>query len=145
MHSAIKQVLWVVWVMTMFSPVAMHAAAFANVPPQSKHYGGKADNVGVASWYGQAHQGKIMANGKPFDRRALTAASRTLPLGLWIRVFDLDNGKSVDVQVTDRGPNARLRNRILDLSEAAATRLGFRRKGLAVVKFVPLPAGREQS
>lgn len=79
-----------------------------------------------------------MANGKPFDSAALTAASRTLPLGSWIRVLNLRNGKSVDVQVTDRGPNKRLPDRILDLSEAAAKQLRFQRDGLSVVAFVPL-------
>ncbi len=83
-----------------------------------------------------------MANGRPFDSRALTAASRTLPLGSWIRVFNLRNGRSVDVEVTDRGPNMRLRDRILDLSEAAATRLGFRQCGLTTVTFVSLPMKR---
>jgi rare lipoprotein A len=97
-----------------------------------------AGNVGLASWYGLQHQGKTMANGKPFDGRALTTASRTLPLGSWIRVFNLRNGKSVDVQVTDRGPNKRLRGRILDLSEAAAKKLGFKREGLTAVTFLPL-------
>ncbi len=79
-----------------------------------------------------------MANGKPFDSRALTTASRTLPLGSWIRVFNLRNGKPVDVQVTDRGPNKRLRRRILDLSEAAAKKLGFKREGLTAVAFLPV-------
>jgi rare lipoprotein A len=110
--------------------VKTHAASMYPMPPKV--------NTGLASWYGEQHQGKLMANGRRFDRRALTTASRTLPLGSWIRVFNLRNGKSVEVQVTDRGPNKRLRNRILDLSEAAAKRLGFRQKGLTKVAFVSL-------
>lgn len=86
-----------------------------------------------------------MANGEPFDSRAFTAASRTLPLGSRIRIVNLRNGKSVEVRVTDRGPNRRLRGRILDLSEAAAKRLGFEHDGLTRVAFVPVgePDSRE--
>src|SRR5437879_10248356 len=77
--------------------------------------------VGIASWYGQQHQGLKMANGKRFDRRKLTAASWYVPLGTALRVVNLENGRSVTVTVTDRGPNLRL-HRILDLSEAAAAK-----------------------
>ncbi len=118
--------------------LTLHAADTAGPAAGSLHSESSAPNVGIASWYGQQHQGKIMANGKPFDSRAFTTASRTLPLGAWIRVFNLRNGRCVDVQVTDRGPNKRLRDRILDLSEAAAKKLGFQRDGLAVVAFVVL-------
>ncbi len=117
--------------------LALHATDTANFAGRirSEYPSG---NVGLASWYGLQHQGKTMANGKPFDSQALTTASRTLPLGSWIRVFNLRNGKSVDVQVTDRGPNKRLRRRILDLSEAAAKKLGFKREGLTAVAFLPV-------
>jgi rare lipoprotein A len=118
--------------------LALHAAATTNSFAGSMHSQSREERIGVASWYGRREQGKIMANGKPFNSRAMTAASRTLPLGSWIRVFNLRNGNSVDVQVTDRGPNKRLRNRILDLSEAAARKLGFRGDGLTTVTFVPL-------
>lgn len=90
--------------------------------------------VGTASWYGSQHQGKLMANGKPFDRRRLTAACWWFPLGTAIRVVNLENGKSVVVTITDRGPNERL-NRILDLSEAAAQRLDYVDHGLTRVFF----------
>lgn len=92
---------------------------------------------GLASWYGSFHEGKLMANGKPFRRMALTAASRTLKLGTRIRVFNLENMQSVDVTVTDRGPYRG--NRILDLSEAAATQIGYVKKGLTRVMYVVLP------
>lgn len=118
--------------------LALHAADKAGPPDSGIRYESGAANVGLASWYGLEHQGKIMANGDPFDSRALTTASRTLPLGSWIRVFNLRNGKSVDVQVTDRGPNKHLRARILDVSEAAAKQLGFQRHGLTLITFVPL-------
>jgi rare lipoprotein A len=90
--------------------------------------------VGIASWYGKQHQGRKMANGKRFDRNKLTAASWYLPLGTVIRVMNLENGKSVVVTVTDRGPNHRL-NRVLDLSEAAAEQLDYIDQGLTRVFF----------
>src|ERR1700722_20706690 len=63
--------------------------------------------VGTASWYGKKHQGRKMANGKRFDCHQLTAASWYFPLGTPIRVVNLNNGKSVIVTITDRGPNFR--------------------------------------
>lgn len=93
--------------------------------------------VGIASWYGLQHQGLKMANGKRFDRRKLTAASWYVPLGTALRVVNLENGRSVTVTVTDRGPNLRL-HRIVDLSEAAARELGYVEKGLARVYVSPV-------
>lgn len=93
--------------------------------------------VGIASWYGVQHQGRKMANGKSFDRRKMTAASWYVPLGTVLRVVNLENGRSVTVTVTDRGPNLRL-HRILDLSEAAARELGYIEKGLTPVFVSPI-------
>jgi rare lipoprotein A len=97
----------------------------------------KMRSIGIASWYGKKHQGRKMANGQQFDRCKLTAASWYLPLGTTIRVFNLANGKSVVVTITDRGPNLRL-HRILDLSEGAARRLDYVARGLTPVFFMPL-------
>ena len=93
--------------------------------------------IGTASWYGQQHQGRKMANGKRFDRRKLTAASWYFPLGTPLRVVNVKNGQSVVVTVTDRGPNLRL-HRILDLSEAAAAHLDYVGKGLTPVFISPV-------
>jgi rare lipoprotein A len=93
--------------------------------------------VGVASWYGADRQGRKMANGRKFDRRALTAASWYFPLGTVIRVVDLENGNAVTVTITDRGPNLRL-HRMVDLSEAAAQQLGYVNQGLTRVFVSPL-------
>jgi rare lipoprotein A len=73
-----------------------------------------------------------MANGKPFDKNKMTAASWFFPLGTMVRVRNLENGKSVVVTITDRGPNRRL-NRLIDLSEAAARKLDYVSKGLTTV------------
>lgn len=92
--------------------------------------------VGVASWYGADRQGRKMANGRKFDRRALTAACWYFPLGTVIRVVNLDNGNAVTVTITDRGPNLRL-HRFVDLSEAAARQLGYIDQGLTRVFVAP--------
>lgn len=104
---------------------------------QSKPKQFKTRYIGTASWYGAQHQGRKMANGQRFDRHKLTAASWYFPLGTTIRVVNVKNGESVVVTITDRGPNLRL-HRILDLSEAAADRLGYVGQGLTPVFLYPL-------
>lgn len=78
--------------------------------------------TGEASWYGERHQGRRTANGDPYDMYRLTAAHPALPLGTKVRVTNLQNGRSVEVRVNDRGPT--VSGRIIDLSYAAARRLG---------------------
>ena len=101
-----------------------------------------AEWTGQASWYGHPHHGRRTASGEVFDRRALTAAHRTLPFGTRLLVTHLENGRSVEVVVTDRGPFAA--GRIIDLSEAAAERLGAREAGVFPVRLrvIALPDGR---
>lgn len=82
---------------------------------------------GQVSFYAEAHHGKRMANGKPFNMHAMTTAAPSLPLGTKLRVTA--NGKSVVVTVTDRGPAKRL-NRVLDLSKAAFSKLSPPSKGV---------------
>jgi rare lipoprotein A len=106
---------------------------------QSKAKKLRTQYIGTASWYGAQHQGRKMANGQRFDRHKLTAASWYFPLGTAIRVVNVKNGESVVVTITDRGPNLRL-NRILDLSEAAAERLGYVEEGLTPVFLYPVPS-----
>ena len=86
---------------------------------------------GVASFYGKKFHGRTMANGKPFDMRAMTAAHRTLPLGTVVLVTSKLTGKVVRVEITDRGPYTK--RRVLDLSRAAAEALGFIDDGLSEV------------
>ncbi|MES2414999.1 MAG: septal ring lytic transglycosylase RlpA family protein [Pseudomonadota bacterium] len=91
---------------------------------------------GHASWYGPGFQNRRTASGERFDMNALTAAHRTLPFGTLVRVRSLVNGREVDVRITDRGPYSR--NRIIDLSRAAAEELGMLGLGFKqVVLFVP--------
>jgi rare lipoprotein A len=77
----------------------------------------------MASWYGPGFHGKPTANGERYDMHGMTAAHRTLPLGSIVRVRSLTTGRAVTVRVNDRGPFAK--NRILDMSYAAAQTLGL--------------------
>lgn len=86
---------------------------------------------GVASWYGRAFENRRMADGCPYHRHALTAASRVLPLGSQARVRL--KGREVVVLITDRGPY--YDRRVIDLSEAAATQLGMHETGTARVEI----------
>ena len=88
---------------------------------------------GVASWYGPWHHGKSTATGEAFDMFAMTAAHRTLPLGTLVKVEHKDSGKSVIVRINDRGPYAK--NRIIDLSYAAADSLGLSDTGVSRVSL----------
>ena len=86
---------------------------------------------GVASWYGSKFHGRETSSGEPFDMHALTAAHRHLPLPTFVRVSDVDTGASVIVKVNDRGPF--VDDRVIDLSYAAALRLGMLGNGTAEV------------
>jgi rare lipoprotein A len=87
---------------------------------------------GVASWYGEKFHGRRTSSGEPYDMYAMTAAHKTLPLPAYVRVTSLENGRSVVVRVNDRGPF--IDNRLIDLSYAAATKLGMIGSGTAMVQ-----------
>lgn len=90
------------------------------------------NETGIASWYGPDFDGKYTANGERYDMNALTAAHRTLPMPSIVEVTNLDNGRSIQLRVNDRGPYAR--DRILDVSRRAAQLLGFENGGTAHVR-----------
>lgn len=90
------------------------------------------DEVGMASWYGPQFHKEATANGEQFDMHAISAAHRTLPLPSIVEVTNLENGKRLKLRVNDRGPFAR--DRIIDLSRAAAKKLGFHEDGTAKVR-----------
>ena len=92
---------------------------------------GTVEQAGLASWYGKHWRGRKTASGMVFDERQLTAASLVLPLASRARVTNVQNGRSVDVLVNDRGPY--VGNRVMDLSERAATALGMTKSGVAQV------------
>ena len=90
------------------------------------------DETGIASWYGTKFHGRRTANGEIYDMNALTAAHRTLPMPSYVRVTNLENGRSLVLKVNDRGPFAR--GRIIDVSRRGSQLLGFQRKGTAKVR-----------
>jgi rare lipoprotein A len=106
-------------------------------PKYQPHY----DESGLASWYGPGFHGKKTANGETFDTHAMTAAHPTLPMPSLVEVTNTANNKSVIVRVNDRGPFAK--NRIIDLSKAAAEEIGMISTGTAKVRVRYLPQETE--
>ena len=100
---------------------------------------------GIASWYGKDFHGKRTSNGEIYDMYAMTAAHKTLPLGTYVRVYNLENNRNLEVRINDRGPF--VRGRIVDLSYAAAKELGLVGPGTAKVEIVALgtPAATDGS
>lgn len=111
------------------APGPPRAHGKANVPATVPVTEG--DLHGIASWYGYPYQGRSTANGEIYNMYAMTAAHRTLPFNTRVRVHDLDNGRSVDVRINDRGPF--IHGRIIDLSYAAARAVGMAGAGTAHV------------
>ena len=91
------------------------------------------EQTGEASSYGRGFEGKTTANGEKFDKNDLTAAHPTLPLGTKAKVTNLENGKSVDVRINDRGPY--VKGRDIDVSRGAAKELDMTKSGIAPVKI----------
>jgi len=96
---------------------------------------------GEASWYGPGLYGRKTASGEVLRPGTLTAAHRTLPFGTCLRVTNLENGRAVEVRVNDRGPYAA--GRVIDVSEAAASALGMRGKGVTRVRLERCPGSSE--
>src|SRR5271163_3051188 len=93
----------------------------------------QAYQIGTASWYGEYFEGKPTASGEDYDMYDMTAAHPTLPLGSYVRVTNLRNGRAVVVKVNDRGPI--VQGRIIDLSYGAAQVLRFEHRGLQRVRL----------
>jgi rare lipoprotein A len=117
-------------VILLFSSCA-HRKRSRLIPPPASSPG--ATETGVASWYGHPYHGRASASGEIYDMEKLTAAHRTLPFDTWVRVFDLDTQKSVDVRIIDRGPF--VDGRIIDLSHAAARAIDMIGPGTARVRI----------
>jgi len=99
--------------------LAISLGAASNSPQKSKE--SKPYQVGKASWYGKQFHGRTTASGEPYDMFQFTAAHRQLPLGTWVKVTNMHNGRWVIVRVNDRGPVPE--SRIIDLSYGAAEML----------------------
>ena len=103
----------------------------------------EAIETGVSSWYGPNFHGKLTANGETYDMDGVTAAHRTLPFGTILLVENLDNGKTVQVRINDRGPYAK--DRIIDLSRGAAEQIDMIGPGTARVRLYLLEGDLENS
>src|SRR5215468_7191611 len=111
-------------------------APLAQTPITSKTAVGTTE-TGIAIFYSDAMQGKAVASGEKYDKDALTAAHRTLPLGTMVKVTNLKNNKSVVVKVNDRGPHGS-NQRIIDLSRRAAQELDMIQDGKTQVRVEPV-------
>jgi rare lipoprotein A len=110
-------------------------APTSSAKPKTQKQPGKGQpyQVGTASWYGEYFEGKPTASGEPYDMYDMTAAHLTLPLGSYVKVTNLRNGRVVIVRVNDRGPV--IPGRIIDLSYGAASVLGYDKQGLQRVRL----------
>lgn len=90
--------------------------------------------IGEASWYGPGFHGQETASGETFDTNKMTAAHPSLPLGTKVEVINLEKHKTAEVRINDRGPF--VKGRVIDLSHAAAKKLGIEKEGTAKVKIV---------
>jgi rare lipoprotein A len=97
--------------------------------------------TGIASWYGEPFHGRTTASGETYDMEELTCAHKTLPFGTRLRVENLDNGRSITLRVTDRGPF--VGGRIVDVSRKAARELEMIGPGTARVRITVLPPRNE--
>ena len=95
---------------------------------------------GIASWYGTKFHGRRTSSGERYDMYAMTAAHRSLPLPTYVQVTNLQNGRQIVVKVNDRGPFHQ--NRIIDLSYAAAHKLGIAGRGTGLVEVVAITPGQ---
>ena len=113
---------------------------FKNLPKDAW----KNEMEGIASWYGIDFNGRLTANGEVYDMYKYTAAHKTLPLGTVVKVTSLDNGKTVEVRINDRGPY--VKGRIIDLSRTAGRAIDIRTAGTAQVKLeiVRWPPGKDR-
>lgn len=114
------------------NPPVSHAGAL-QTQKKSKTKKPAPYQVGTASWYGEYFQGRPTASGEPYNMNDLTAAHPTLPLGTFVKVTNLRNGRVVVVRVNDRGPV--VDGRIIDVSYNAARALGFKERGLQKVRL----------
>ena len=114
-------------------PASSESGNARNAIKPTKVASTKPYQIGTASWYGDYFQGKTTASGEPYNMYDLTAAHPTLPLGSWVRVTNLRNGRAVVVRINDRGPV--VPGRIIDLSYNTARVLQFKSEGLQRVRL----------
>lgn len=121
---------------TLALALPLAAALLAGGCAATRPPAGTTGEVGMASYYSAAFHNGRTASGERYSKYAMTAAHRTLPFGTRVRVTHLGNGRHVVVRINDRGPFTR--GRVIDLSYAAARKLGMVRDGVAKVRIDPL-------
>ncbi|QQS17041.1 MAG: septal ring lytic transglycosylase RlpA family protein [Neisseriales bacterium] len=137
-----KWIICVLLYLTIMVPVGATDDACSDQLPTTMHKADHPDPAkpyckkGEASWYGSYFHGKKTSSGERFDMHEMTAAHRTLPIPSYAKVTNLHNGKSIIVRINDRGPFKK--QRIIDLSYAAAHQLGFVEKGHTAVSIEAL-------
>ena len=110
-----------------------HKQRAQKVPPPPTQVRVGYTETGLASWYGHPYHGRRAADGEIYDMETMTAAHRTLPFNTWVRVENLENHRSADVRIIDRGPF--VAGRVIDVSRAAARELQLLGPGTARVRF----------
>jgi rare lipoprotein A len=116
--------------------VGLFGVSLIGVTAQVEARSSRTGQVGRASWYGPYHHGQPTASGERFSMYRMTAAHRTLPLGTAVAVTNLQTGRRAVVRINDRGPYVDPERRIIDLSRAAARRLGLEIPGVGRVRVV---------
>ena len=143
-----KQLRHIILVLGMLLALSACGSAITKAPvvPQSTPIAFEAHELlyeeeGLASWYGPGFYGHKTASGERFTKHKYTCAHRKLPFGTRLQVTNLDNGKTIEVVVNDRGPF--IHSRMLDLSYAAAKELGIVKTGQAKVKVKQILLAKE--
>jgi len=111
-----------------------HKKKHVRLPPPMISVKPGYQETGLASWYGHPYHGRPAADGEIYDMETMVAAHKTLPFDTWVRVYDLDNNKTVEVRIIDRGPF--VEGRIIDLSHAAAQAIDMIGPGTARIRMV---------
>lgn len=117
----------------LFLAGCAHKHRAQSVPPPPGPVGVGYAETGIASWYGNPYHGRRAADGEIYDMETMTAAHRTLPFNTWVRVQNLENHKTAEVRIIDRGPF--VDGRVIDLSRAAARELQVLGPGTARVRL----------
>ena len=124
-------------ILSVFMGISLALPATVLFAKETSSYKSRAAHAkpitGIASYYGGKFHGKRTASGEIFNKNAMTAAHRSLPFGTRVKVTNLRNGRTVLVRVNDRGPH--VQGRMIDLSQAAARKIGLSRAGTVRVKL----------
>src|SRR4030043_1601520 len=118
---------------SLYAPLVLAALVLSSCRPKVETHPGGYVQTGMASWYGEEFHGKQTSSREIYDMNDLTAAHNTLPLGTFVAVTNLNNGRSVVVRINDRGPF--VKNRVIDLSYAAARAIDMIGPGAAPVRI----------